>query len=210
MRALRDLLWGPPPSLPTALDAAAERWADIPPRLRWLVLGAVVVGALTLVGRGAVVSPWGAPTAVTVAARDLPVGHQVSDADLTTATWPATLVTDVADRQAVVGAVTTTAIPAGVPVRLAWVADAGLAGVLSAGRAAVIVVDPAAPLVRVGWPVDVVGRSFDGTTSVLAGAARVIAVDGDAVWLDVARDQAAAVSGAAARGDVSLVLLPPG
>lgn len=209
MRELRDLLSGPPPTLPAALDVAAERWAATPPRLRWLLVGVVTVGALALVGRGAVASPWGAPTAVVVTARDLPAGHELTATDLTTATWPATLSAGVADRAVAVGAVTTAPIPAGTPVRLAWLADGGIAGLLDPGRAAVVVVDPAAPLVRVGWPVDVVGRRFDGTASVLADAARVLAVDGGTVWLDVARDQAAAVSGASARGEVSLVLLPP-
>ncbi|HEX9888172.1 MAG TPA: SAF domain-containing protein [Nitriliruptorales bacterium] len=210
MPRLRDLAWGPPPALPDVLDRAAERWATTPPRLRWAATGALLVVALAAIGRGAVVSPWGPRVEVLVVAADVPPGRALTAADVRVATWPRDLAVEVATRPAqVLGAVSTRRLMAGEPVRLDVIHDGGLAAFLGTDRAAVPVRDEAAPPVTVGWLVDVVGQGYDGEAHVLARDARVLAIDGEVVWLEVARADAPAVVAASARGDASLVLLPP-
>ncbi|HWB70953.1 MAG TPA: hypothetical protein VG452_01950, partial [Egibacteraceae bacterium] len=72
-----QLLSGPHPALPRPLDALAEHWARLRPRVRTLLAVALLVvaaGALQTRLRAADARWGGAPVAVLVAASDLPVG----------------------------------------------------------------------------------------------------------------------------------------
>lgn len=86
MRSLwsTNLLAGPHPSLPRPLDAAAERWARLRPRVRGLlVFGAVLVLLLvTQLRIQAADHRWGGePVRVLVATRDLRVGAPPTDVE---------------------------------------------------------------------------------------------------------------------------------
>jgi pilus assembly protein CpaB len=207
LTSLRSRLDGPPPALPRLLDRAAERWWAARPRSR----AALVAAALVLLLAGGVVrvtaSPHGPPVTVLVATRDLPVGHELAPDDLRRARWPRDLVpagaaTDL--RGTVVGA-----LPAGAVATDRHVAVSGLAAALPDGHAAVPVPTDAVPTVPTGARLDVVVADLDGGVQVLARSATVLGADGDIVWFAVATAQAPAVAGAASRGGLSVVLLPP-
>lgn len=204
-RLAGDRLDGPPWSLPTVLDAAAERWWSMPPRLRTVTVLLLVV-ATPLVAAVALRPP--PPTLVAVAARDLPAGHQVLAADVRQVRWPPALAPPGARRDAV-GDVTRSAVPAGSPIVAGHLDDQGVGGGLAVGRAAVPAPASELPPLTAGQRVDVLAGGIDGQGRALAVAARVAAVDAETVWLDVARVEAAPVAGALAAGALTVAVLPP-
>lgn len=194
-------------ALPAALDVVSERWWRLSPRLRAVVVGVAIVGALALVGRGATTSAWGPPRPVLVLVADLPAGAAVQPADVERVSWPADLVpTDAL-----------TELPPDARVRAPTIADsaltdrhlaAGLAGLLAPGEAAVPVPLDGLPEVVAGDVVDVVTATPDGTGHRAATAARVLAVDTTSLWLAVGADRVDAVAAAAASGRVTLAVRP--
>lgn len=207
LTSLRSRLDGPPPALPALLDRAAERWWMARPRTR---VALVVLGLVLLVAGGvarAATSPHGPPVPVLVATRDLPVGHQLAPDDLRRTMWPRDLVPAGAAGElsgTVVGA-----LPAGAIATDRHVAVNGVTAALPSGQAAVPVPAEALPALPAGTRLDVVAADLDGGVQVLARSATVVANAGEIVWVAVATDEAPAVAGAAGRGSLSVVLLPP-
>ncbi|MFP4235205.1 MAG: SAF domain-containing protein, partial [Nitriliruptoraceae bacterium] len=96
----RSVLDGPPVTWPRPLDLLAERWWAARPRAR-TALGLLVVLLLLAAGTGHVAAtPYGPPTSVLVATRDLGPGEALTDADLARRTVPADLVPSGALEQA--------------------------------------------------------------------------------------------------------------
>lgn len=216
-RPLRDLTGpdrrpaarGAPVVLPRLLDIASERWWGLTPRARAVVGALVVVGALALVGRGATASPWGPPTEVLVAVRDLPAGHALTMADAEAARWPADLVPDAPVTASGLGGDLRLAVPVarGAPLAGSHLVT-GLAGMLVDGQAAVPLPSEGLPTVAAGTRVDVVAGSPDGLGTRVATDARVLAVEPDVVWLGVPLDRVDAVAAAGAAGRVTLAVRP--
>ena len=208
---VREWLHGPPMRLPASIDRLHDAWVGAPPRLRALVIAALVVSGVAVAGRGAVRSPWGPPVAALVAATDLPAGHELTAADVTIEQWPRDLVPADApiDPQAIDGRPLRTGLTAGGIVTDAHLGDAGIAHELAPHEVAFPLVPPEGVALTPGHRVDVVAGGADGAGSRLASDARVLAVDAAVVWLALARDEAPAVAGASAWGEVTVVLLPP-
>jgi hypothetical protein len=198
---------GAPFAAPAILDRVAERWWQLPPRAR--VLGMVAAAALVLAAGTAhlTTSPWGAPTSVLVAARDLSVGQPVGPDDVRRTDWPASLVP--------AGAVLEPAgtvlapVPAGSILTDLHLGDGGIGASLPAGRAAVglpaELVTPLPP----GSTIDLVAPDLDTRGVILASRAVVLADDGTQVWVVVDHPEAADVAAAAATGSISVVVVPP-
>jgi len=211
---LRDLLpgltTGGPPVLPAWLDRLSEWWWSRPPRLRVALAVLAVLLALVVVGRGATRSPWGPPVPVLVTAVDLEPGVHVDGHDLRTVPWPAGLVPDDAvtaladlpDEARV-----RSAVPAGTPLTVRHLVS-GLAGLLESGQVAVAVPRDGLPVVPTGARVDVVTAGVHGEAARVTAAARVLALDGDWVWLGVPAEQADSVATAAVTGRVLLAIRP--
>lgn len=198
---------GPPPVLPAPVDGALERWSGLPPRVR----AAAALAALVLVaGSGAARvarSPYGPPVAVLVATRDLAVGAIPADgiaavrrpADLV----PADAVTEVpADAGLAMGVV------GGTVLTLRHLRPGGPFAGLGDGAAAVAVPAATVPGAGPGRRLDLVVTRADGGGAVVAADARVLALDGDLVWLAVPRGSAPDVTAAAMRGLLSVAVLP--
>ncbi|MBW3561797.1 MAG: hypothetical protein KY437_04800 [Actinobacteria bacterium] len=203
---IRALLDGGPPTLPGALDAVAERWAALPPRVRFAVASAAAVVILLVAGAGAARSPWGPPVDVFVAARDLPAGHLLSSEDLRRVPWPAEL----APTRTVPpeGRTLTVGLPAGTPLGDAHLGDGGLASLLEQDEAAFPLPGGDVAELRAGQRVDLVAGDPGGAGLRLASEARVLTTAGDIAWIAVQRDEAPALAGAAAWGRVVAVPLP--
>lgn len=202
---------GAPFVLPAWLDVAVERWWALAPRWRVVLLGGLAVVALALVGRGATASPWGPPREVLVAAGDRPAGHPLSPADARPATWPEDLVpTDaLAAGDLASGGDLRLAAPVadGAVLTRAMLVD-GVAGLLDDGDAAVAVPVDGLPALVPGDGVDVVAARTDGGGQRLATGARVLALDGDFLWLGVPADRVDAVAAAGAAGRLTLAVRP--
>lgn len=207
---LRDRLAGPPLALPPAFDRAAEAWATTEPRVRLIVWAAVAVAVLLVAGSGAARSPWGPSVAAVVAVRDVPVGATLGPADLTTVAWPRALLPDGAidDPSLIVGQVVTHGVVAGLPLTASTASDDGPARGLAAGRAAFPLAADGISGLEAGQRVDVVGTDPERGGVVLTASARVLAVTGDTVWLDIDRGDAAGLGAAATWGQVHVVVLP--
>jgi pilus assembly protein CpaB len=211
---IRDLLpgltSGGPPVLPAWLDRLSERWWGLPPRARAALVVAGIVLALVAIGRGATRSPWGPPVPVLVAAADLEPGVPVGAAELRSAQWPAGLapndtITALADLPA--DARMRSAVPAGTPLTGRHLVS-GLAGLVAPGHVAVSVPRDGLPIVPTGALVDVVTAGVHGEAARVTAGARVLALDGDWVWLGVPAEQADAVATAAVTGRVLLAIRP--
>lgn len=191
-----DRLDGPPLSLPRGLDAVSERYWRLGPRLRAVVaLVAIIslaVGVAGLVGR----SPWGGSVEVTVAARGLPAGHVLTEGDLRTVPWPEGLVPQDAVTGSVVGTLVGV-LPEGAVLTEAHLGRGGLGALVKKGRAAVAIPLDLVAEHTLGAVLDVVGTDGRGGVRTLAQRARVLAADGDHLWLEVDTADAAAVAGAA-------------
>ncbi len=202
-----DVFSGPPVTLPRLLDHLSERWWSLPPRARAVSIGVAVVG-LVLAGLShAAATPYGPPTRVLIADRDLPVGHELTGRDLQRTTWPADLVPDDALSEPT-GRLTVPLTAQAVATQRHVAAD-GLASELRPDTAAVPIPSDALPALTIGSRIEVVGRDLDGRSVVLARDALVLAVDGTDVWLAVPRGVAPDVAAAGASGLVTVVLLPP-
>lgn len=204
-------LAGPPPALPAVVDAAVERWWSLPPRVRMLVIGALaaVVVAAALAGRSA--DPWGPAVEVVVAARELQPGEVVDATAVEVVRRPAAAVPDGAlEAGAALELPLAAPVPAGAALTAGHLAPAGPAALLGPGRAAVALAADGLPALVAGQVVDVLAQSPQGQPTVLAGSARVLATDGEHLWLAVARTEAPAVVAAAGWGAVGVALLPVG
>lgn len=207
---LRSLLGGPLPAWPELADRAAERWFRSAPRARLAITAVGILLLLVAAGRLASRSPWGDDVAVLVAARDLPPGHTLSAGDLVPEVRPlATVPSGALDSgTAWVGAVTAGFLPSGATVAAGHLADGGLTDLVAAGRVAVAVPADLLPPLPPGRRVDLVGGADQQGGQHLARNGRVLAGDGDHVWIEVDRDDAGAVSAAVAWGRITVALLP--
>lgn len=207
---LARLFHGPPLVLPAPLDRLCERWAYCPPRLRLAVLLAAVLAVLTVAGRGAARSPWGPPSMVLVARADLPAGHVLQSADLAATRWPERLVPPGSPSEvtSVTGLPLAIGLPAGSRLTSAHLAKGGVAAGLPGDQVAVPVKLAEGVTLASGQHVDLLAADPDGRGVPLASDASVLAVEGEHVWFAVRRDQAPAVTGAAARGELGVALLP--
>ncbi|MFA9447120.1 SAF domain-containing protein [Egicoccus sp. AB-alg6-2] len=194
--------------MPRPLDAVSEWWFRAGPRLRFVLAALVVIAALGGYVVRMTASPWGPPVAVLVAATDLPLGHEPTSGDVRSVRWPAQVVPDDVVTE-VDGARLTVAVPAGTALTSRHFADGGIAGALSATAAAIAIERELLPELPPGARIDLVGAGHDGTGTVLAGDVAVLRVDDARVWVEVPRELAAEVAGAAAARALTAVLLPP-
>lgn len=203
------MLDGPSPRWPELVEAAAERWFSLRPRLRLVVGLAVVVAVLLAAGRVGARSPWGSDMPVLVAARELPAGHTLAAGDLVPSVRPERAVPssplDVGARW--IGSVATGRLPAGAVVVAGHLASGGLPALVESGRVAVAVPAALLPPLDPGRRVDLIGGDGQLGGQHVARNGRVLAADGEHVWIEVDRADAAAVSAAVSRGTVTVALL---
>jgi Flp pilus assembly protein CpaB len=179
---LRSLLDGPRPALPRPLDAAAEGWAGLPPRLR---LAAFVLALIALVGAmqariSHVEARWGGPPVdVLVAGEELHAG--TAPAHLRRVQLPPAAVPPHALREAPAGEVLTTTLPEGAVLTRGHLHPRGPAAALGSDRRAVpIPVEDTWGVAPGGW-VDLWMLGGDGRpASRIATGRRVLEVSGDA------------------------------
>jgi pilus assembly protein CpaB len=193
---------------PRPLDALAERWWAARPRTR-LALGLVVVLLVIAAGTGHVAAtPYGPPTVVLVAARDLAPGAPLTDADLMRRTMPADLVPAGALLRP--DGVLAAALPAGAVATDRHLGDGGWAAGLPEGRVAVAVPAERLPQLTPGTRARLVGADHDGRATVLGEDAVVLGAEElGSVWFAVNAGDAVAITGAAAVGALAVVVLPP-
>lgn len=205
---LPRLLDGPPPTLPGLVDQASELWWSLPPRLR---LALTTIGLLCLPWAGAAAVGGPATTVpVLVANHDVGPGAPVGPDDVRTVVRPAADAPPTALRTLPDGARAATTIPEGTVLTRHDLADHGLSGSVADGRVAVAIpADGLPPHLGAGQRLDLLAGAADGTGEVVASGARVIASDEGFVWIEMTRDEAAAVTAAAAWGSVGVGLLPP-
>lgn len=207
---LRHVLSGPAPALPATLDGLAERWARMPPRLRWTVVAVVVLAAAALAGAGAGRSPWGPTVQVLVATRQLAPGARLTVADVETVDRPAaavpedalTAVDQVRERPLALG------VPVGAVVTGAHLREGGMAASLGPDRVAVALPAGDGPLLEAGQRLDLLSGDAQGAAIRLARDATVLGSDGTTMWVDVGRDEAPQVAAASRWGAVTFALLP--
>lgn len=200
-------LEGAPFALPSILDRASERWWARSPRTRFVLVGSALALAVLAGLSHAAATPYGPPSTVHVATRDLPIGHEVSPGDLRRADWPLELIP--ADATTDPGGRLTAPLPAGAVLTDGHLGSGGIAGLLPPGTVGVPLPTGSIPALTPGQRVDVVGRDVQGVGLVLARGARVIAVEAEEVWLAVTRESAPDVAAAAPTGTVSVVVLAP-
>jgi hypothetical protein len=203
-----DLLTGPTVTWPRPLDAVAERWWAARPRTR-LALGLTGLLLLLAAGTGHVAAtPYGPPTVVLVAARDLFPGEPLTDHDLTRRVLPADLVPAGALDRA--GGTLGAALPAGAVATDRHLGDGGWAASLPAGRVAVAVPAERLPRLTPGTRARLVGADHDGRARVLGEDAVVLGVEElGSVWFAVDATDAVEITGAGAVGALAVVVLPP-
>jgi pilus assembly protein CpaB len=204
---LRTWLAGPPFALPAPLDRLAEAWWRATPRARTAV---AVAGATTLVTLGvgqAASSPYGPPTTVQVAVRDLAVGELAAPGDLRRTSWPRDLVPE--DAVDAPGGTLRAPLPRGAVLTGAHLGGGGPAADLPAGRVAVPIAHDALPVLDPGTRLDLVGLHPDGSVTTLTTDAVVIHVDATDAWLSIDDADAVAVSAAGAAGAIAAVVRPP-
>jgi Flp pilus assembly protein CpaB len=206
-RHRRRALPGPPLPLPRLLDGLAERWWAATPRARGAAGLLIAVAVLAAAAGHATATPYGPPTTVLVAARDLPPGQVLTEHDLRPRSMPSALVPDGALRAA--DGVLAAMLPRGAVATAQHLGDGGWAAGLPADRAAVAVGTDQLPPLTAGTRVALVGTDHDGRAVTLGGDAVVLAVEPEAVWFSVDVAEAADVTGAAAIGTLAVVVLPP-
>jgi hypothetical protein len=203
----RGHLDGPPFALPAMLDALAERWWRTRPRTRTgLSLGAVVLLVMAGVTHAAA-SPYGPPTAVWIADRDLTIGTVLTADALHRASWPRDLVPDGALQEPIGTLVAP--LPRGAVVSDLHVGEGGVAASLPVGYAAVALPPESLPELAPGTRIDLVAADTQGGATTIASDAVLLGSDGTAVWVAVERAAATQVSGAALHGAIGVVVLPP-
>ncbi len=197
---------GPPLALPRPVDDVAERWWAARPRTRVTVvvattLAVVVAGLAQVAG-----SPHGPPVTVLVATEELRPGDALQPTAVRRESWPAELVPDgvLADPGGTVAAL----VPVGAVVTERHLGDAGLAAGVPPDRVAATVPHELLPGLTAGTRVDVIGAAHDGSVRTLAEDAVVVGADETDLWLAVDPDAGPAVSAAAARGAVAVVIRP--
>lgn len=201
------VLPGPALPLPRVLDGLAERWWAATPRARGALASLIGVALLAAAAGHATATPYGPPTTVLVATRDLPPGQVLSDDDLRPRSMPADLVPDGA-LDAADGVLAAT-LPRGAVATDRHLGDGGWAASLPADRAAVAVAADQLPPLTAGTRVALVGTDHDGRAATLGRDAVVLAVEPEAVWFSVDIGEAVDVTGAAAVGNLAVVVLPP-
>lgn len=210
LRGLTRHLDGPAPVWARPLDRIAERWARAPARLRILVVAMVTT---TVVASPALLPHrWGEPTRVVTAVRDLGVGTILGPGDLEVVALPASSVPDDAATAAdgLVGSALRHPVAPGQPVLERHVAPDGLTGLVATGRVAVALPTELVPPLVPGQRLDVLGADDVAGGRVLADEARVLRVDGDIVWVEVARDETTAIAAALVWGGLTVAVLPAG
>ncbi len=204
---LPRVLVGAPLRLPRTLDAASEWWWRATPRSRAL-LGVLAVIVVLAAGIGhAAASPYGPPTPVLIATRDLLPGEAPGPGDLERVSIPRALVPAAATLEP--GGVVSHALPTGAVLTTQHLDDGGWAASLPAGRVAVPVRAEELPPLSPGTHLDVIGAGADGQGRRLSADVVVLSAVGDQVWLSTAAGDAVAVSAAASAGALVVVVLPP-
>ena len=155
----------------------------------------------------AAATPYGPPTTVLVATRDLLPGDVLTDADLRRRTVPRDLIPDGALRRA--DGVLAAALPRGAIATDRHLAEGGVTASLPVGRVAVAVASERLPTLTAGMRADLVGADHDGRATTLGRDAIVLAVEVDTVWFAVGAEEAVDVTGAATIGSLAVVVLPP-
>ncbi len=155
----------------------------------------------------AAATPYGPPTTVLVAARDLLPGDVLTDADLRRRTVPRDLVPDGALQRA--DGVLAAALPSGAIATDRHLGEGGVAASLPAGRVAVAVAADRLPTLTAGSRADLIGADHDGRATTLGRNAIVLAIEAETVWFAVDAGDAVPVTGAAAIGSLAVVVLPP-
>ena len=193
--------------LPRALDAASEWWWRATPRTRAL-LGVLAVVAVLAAGIGhAAASPYGPPTPVLIATRDLLPGEAPGPGDLERVSIPSALVPTAATLEPT--GVVSHALPTGAILTERHLGDGGWAASLPAGRVAVPVRAEQLPPLNPGTHLDVIGAGADGQGRRPSTGVVVLSATGDQVWLSIEAGDAVGVSAAASVGGLAVVVLPP-
>ena len=193
--------------LPPALDALAERWWAATPRARLLV-GLLAVLTLLAAGVGHLAAaPYGHPTTVLVATRDLHPGHRLEAHDLRRRTVPEDLVPAGA-LDAPEGVLAST-LPAGAIATDRHLDEGGWAAGLPPGRAAVAVPSERLPALTPGTRVELVSADHDGRGVVLGRDGVVLAAEMEEVWFAVDAEDAVSITAAGQVGALAVIVLPP-
>ncbi len=200
-------LVGPLPTLPRALDAVSERWWAATPRTR-LLFGLLVAVAVVAAGVGHLAAaPYGHPTTVLVATRDLLPGERLHAQDLRRRTVPEELVPDGALTSA--EGVLAAALPAGAIATDRHLGEGGWAAGLPEGRAAVAVPSERLPALTPGSRVELIAADHEGRGEVIGRDAVVLAAEVEEVWFGVDATDAVAISAAGQAGALAVIVLPP-
>lgn len=200
---------GPPPSLPRLLDLASERWWGLPPRARAVLLGlGVVLLALVAVGPRTPLAG-DAHVEVAVAVRELRPGEAVGPGDLRPERWPAELAPAGAAAPDAEGHLTGL-LPRGAVLTEGHLGSGGLSALVADGRAAVALPADLVPEPHPGTVVELVVTDGARSSHESAGPARILRVDAEHVWVDVAAARAGTVAAAAARRAVAVIVRPHG
>lgn len=199
---LRDWLTQSPVALPTYFDRASEWWWSRPPRIRIVVVCALVVAALSVISFG---SRSGDTVTVLVASRDIPAGVVVGHTDVREESRPARYAP--ATPANTVGQIALVTITRGSVLTEHQVGTPGASVHLEPGRVAVAVHHEAIAPVTLGDRVTFVDANFAGQV-LTASAARLFHRDGDVLWFAVDPADAAGVSAATQSGRVGVILHP--
>ena len=193
--------------MPPVLDALAERWWAATPRAR-LLLG--LLATLTVLAAGVghlAAAPYGHPTTVLVATRDLYPGQPLEADDLRRRTVPEDLVP--AGALDTPGGVLASTLPAGAIATDRHLGEGGWAAALAPGRAAVAVPTERLPALTPGTRVELVSADHDGRGVVLGRDGVVLATEVEEVWFAVDAADAVAITAAAQVGALAVIVLPP-
>lgn len=210
---ITDLLRGPLPVLPRPVDALAERWARLRPRVHLLlvILAVVALVAVAELRVQAGLRPWGGtPVRVLVADTDLPVGAPaagLSERRVPPAAAPPGALGEVGP-----GAVLAFALPAGSVLTEAHLEARGPAAALDGdARAVPIPVEAGWGVAAGGW-VDVWVLGSDGRADVVARARPVLELREDGrsptALIGLHGNEVSAVTAGLALGQVLLTHAP--